>query len=209
MKTASEKVVHRLILYKKLLKNFQSKSVRNIFSHNLAEHASLNPAQIRRDLMLVGYDGSTVSGYNVNDLLFCIEKFLYPNEIQNVALIGLGNLGKSILDYCYGRHPIIAINAIFEKDPNKINRIICGTRCYHIDDLEIIVKKNSIKIAIIAISSSVTETIAKRLIECGVKSIINYSNACLSFPAEIYVENRDMMFAVEKAAFFSKKEKEI
>ena len=209
MKSTSEKVVYRLILYKKLLKEFQSESVRNIFSHNLAEQASLNPAQIRRDLMLVGYEGSTVSGYNVNDLLLYIEKFLYPDRMQNVGLIGLGNLGKSILDYCYGRHPFIAINAIFEKDPNIINRIICGTRCYNIDDLETIIKKNSIKIAIIAISSTVTETIAKRLIESGVKSIINYSNARLSFPAEIYVENRDMMIAVEKAAFFTKKEKEI
>jgi redox-sensing transcriptional repressor len=209
MKSTSEKEVYRLILYKKLLKEFQSESVRNIFSHNLAEQASLNPAQIRRDLMLVGYEGSTVSGYNVNDLLLYIEKFLYPDRMQNVALIGLGNLGKSILDYCYGRHPFIAINTIFEKDPNKINRIICGTRCYNIDDLESIIKKNMITISIIAIPFSDAQNIAQRLIDCDVKSIINYSTANLRLPSDIYVENRDMMIAVEKAAFFAKKEKEI
>ena len=204
MNIISEKIIHRLILYKKLLKNLQNENVKNIFSHKLASLASRSPAQVRRDLMVVGYDGSTVSGYHVDELLKSIEHFLYEPEGQKVALVGLGNLGRAILDYCYGRHPNITISASFDKDPTKINRVIHGCRCYHIDDLEKTIKQLKIEVAIIAIPTENAQSIADRLINSGVRSLINYSPTRLYLPLDVYVENRDMMMAVEKASYFAR-----
>ena len=204
MKIISEKIIHRLILYKKLLINLQSESVKNIFSHKLAILASRTPAQVRRDLMVVGYDGSTVSGYNVSELLSSIVQFLYAPHPQKVALIGLGNLGRAILDYCYDRHPNISIAASFDNDPSKVNRVIRNCRCYHIDKLEKIIKKLEIDVAIIAIPTEHAQSIANRLVKSGITGLINYTPTRLYLPTDIYIENRDMMMAVEKAAFFAR-----
>ncbi|MGA2297076.1 MAG: redox-sensing transcriptional repressor Rex, partial [FCB group bacterium] len=136
--------------------------------------------------------------------LSSLEQCLYAPQPQKVALIGLGNLGRAILDYCYSRHPNISIAASFDKDPAKINREIRACRCYHIDNLEKIIKKMKIDVAIIAIPTEQAQSIANRLIKSGVKGLINYTPTRLYLPDDIYVENRDMMMAVEKAAYFAR-----
>jgi redox-sensing transcriptional repressor len=204
MASVSEKVIHRVILYKKLLKNLQEEKVRNIFSHKLAVLAGRTPAQVRRDLMIIGYNGSTVSGYNVDELLKSIELYLSKPEGQNVALVGLGNLGRAILDYCYGRNSKITIVASFDNDPAKINRIIHGCRCYHIDELEKVIIDLKVEVAIITVPTEFAQSIAVRLVNSGVRGFLNYSPVRLYLPEDIYIENRDMMMAVEKASYFAK-----
>ena len=56
--------------------------------------------------------------------------------MQNVAMVGLGHLGRAVLDYFQCRCPKLQIIAAFDTDPGKINRVIPGCRCYHTDDME-------------------------------------------------------------------------
>lgn len=200
----SEKTIERLILYRRLLINFKANGNSNIFSHQLAKLSGFTPAQIRRDLSPIIYYGSPVHGYEINRLIDGIGELIDPSEKQGIALVGLGNLGRAILDYFQGRQPKLEITAAFDTDPQKIGRVISGCQCYHTNELEKIIKEKEIIVAIIAVPANEAQDIATRLVKAGVKGLQNYSPVKLQIPANVHVENRDMIMAVEKVAYFAR-----
>lgn len=200
----NEKTIERLILYKKTLEDLKTQGIANIHSHQLAKMVDVTPAQLRRDLMLISYYGRPTSGYEIPTLLEAIEDFIYKADYTRVALVGLGHLGRAILDYFQGKSKRLKIVASFDKDYEKVNRVIAGCRCYHISEAPSIIKKENIKIAIIATPRSSAQEVADLLIESGIKGILNYSPVRLNVPINVYVEYRDMISAVEKVAFFAR-----
>jgi len=199
----SEKVIEMLILYKNILEDLENQGILNIYSHQLAKMADVTPVQLRRDLMLLSYYGKPTSGYEVSTLLKAVENFIYKSDCAKVALVGLGHVGRAILNYFQGRSKLLKIIASFDKDYEKVNRVIAGCRCYHISEAPSIIKRENIKIAIIAVPQSSAQEVADMLIEAGIIGILNYSPMRLNVPANVYVEYRDMVRAVEKVAFFA------
>ena len=55
--------------------------------------------------MSIGYSGNPRAGYEVAKLSESIGNLLDPPEPQNVAIIGIGNLGRAIMAYFHGRRP--------------------------------------------------------------------------------------------------------
>ncbi len=200
----SERVIQRLVLYRKILQNLLTDGVTKIYSHALGDFVDSTPAQVRRDIMNIGYKGTPVHGYDISLLISSISDFVDPTQTRNVCIIGLGNLGKAILDYCHARNSKINIIDAFDKDPSKTNIEINGCKSYHINELETKIEDDRIELAILSVPISEAQAIAERLIRAGIKGILNYSPIELRLPEYIYVENRDMMLALEKVAYFAK-----
>ncbi|MBN2426444.1 MAG: hypothetical protein JXB44_15580, partial [Calditrichaceae bacterium] len=119
--TTALKSVERLILYQRLLRNLSQQKVIHVYSHELAALANNTSAQVRRDLMQIGYSGNPVKGYVVDELLSVILDFLEPGQTQKIALVGVGNLGRAILSYFSYQQPYLDIVAAFDIDPIKVN----------------------------------------------------------------------------------------
>ncbi len=204
MSKISEKTIERLILYRRIILGLKPFEKANVFSHELSSLTGFSSAQIRRDLMAIGYSGSPIKGYNLEQLIQSISNFIDAPQKQNVALIGLGKVGRAILNYFQGRRPRLQIKSAFDLDPVKIGKTINNCVCYHIDDLENIIKKHKIVAAILAIPVDEAHVIAERLINTGIKGILNYTPTKLHVPENIFVENRDMIMAVEKVAYFAR-----
>ena len=202
--TFPEKTIERLILYRRLLMNLDSGEKTNIFSHELAKLTGFTSAQIRRDLMLIGYSGSPVKGYEIKKLFESLSDFIDAAEPQSVAIIGLGQLGRAIVNYFRGRRQKLEITVAFDKDPSKIGKIVNGVPCFSIDELAKILEEHNIHIAILAIPESEAQAMGERLAEAGVKGILNYAPIKLHLAETVYVENRDMIMAVEKVAYFAR-----
>lgn len=90
--------------------------------------------------------------------------------MQNMALIGLGHLGRAMLDYFQGRCHQLQIIAAFDTCPNKINHVIHGCRCYHIDEMEKVIKEHDIILGILAVPADEAQEIADRMLFQGNKS---------------------------------------
>lgn len=204
MDKISGKTVERLILYRRTLFTLSSKETSHIFSHHLATLTGFTSAQVRRDLMAIGYFGSPARGYNREKLLKGISSFIDAPQKEGVAIVGLGHLGQAILAYFQGRRPNLEVRAVFDNDPDKIDRIIHGCPCFHTQQLEELVAKEKISVAIIAVPADEAQAIAERLVASGVRSLLNYAPVKLELPPGIYVDNRDMVIAVEKAAYFAR-----
>lgn len=200
----SEKNIERLLLYRRILNGLAAENVENIYSHQLAVPADATPEQVRRDIMSIGYSGSSSKGYNVQQLISSISEFVDSADVQKVAIVGVGNLGRSVMDYIQGRRSKLKIAATFDNDPEKTNRVLHGCRCYPVDEMENVIRAEGIDVAILAVPAVAAQEVADRLLESGIKGILNYAPVKLSLPRHIYVENRDMLLAVEKVAYFAR-----
>jgi redox-sensing transcriptional repressor len=198
-----EKTVERLLVYRRALLSLKKEKKTSIFSHQVAQMAEATPVQVRRDFMQIGYFGSPVYGYNIDELITSISEFVDDDQTQKVALVGIGNLGRAVLDYLQKRRTNLAIAALFETDPAKVGSVLHGIRCYPTEQITDIVMQENIKVAILAVPENVAQEVADRLVRGGIRGIVNYASVRLNLPPDVFVENRDMLLAVEKVAFYA------
>lgn len=204
----SDRTVERLSLYRWLLEMRLEPGTINMYSHQLAAMACVSPAQLRRDLMAIGYSGSSTSGYLVKDLAKSIGAVLDGDEPSRVALVGTGNLGRAIVSFVRGRKSYLHVVATFDTDSHKTGRVISGCRCYSEDLMEEIIKKEKITVAVITVPCAVAQKVADRLVAAGVTGILNYAPVPLKLPDHVYLENRDVTAALEKVVYFARSDKE-
>lgn len=200
----SEKTIGRLSLYRRLLNNLLAEGESHVFSHQLARMARGTAAQVRRDMMAVGYSGSPTRGYDIKELIKSIGHFLDSPRGMNVGLIGVGNLGRAILAYFSGRRPKLSIVAAFDNDPGKVNRKIHGCPCYPVTELTRIVQENDIRIGIITVPAEEAQRVADELSAAGVRGLLNFAPVRIVAHRPIYVEDIDVTTAMEKVAYFAR-----
>ena len=204
MKRLPGKTVERLSGYRRNLLGYHAAGNQYIYSHELAALLHITAVQVRRDLMLIGYSSVQKKGYDVKELIATIGVIIDSDQGQNVAVIGIGNLGQAITSYFKGKRSKLNIVASFDNDPRKVNRLISGVQCYHIDQLENIVKEHNINIALLTVPPDFAWSTANAAIKSGIKGLLNFTTVPLNVPPNIYLEEYDMITSIEKLAYFVK-----
>lgn len=199
-----EKTVERLSEYRRTLLECLTKGKTHIYSHELAGLHNITAVQVRRDLMLIGYSSLKKRGYDAHELIEVIGKLIDHPEGLNVAVIGMGNLGRAVTTYFTGKRAKLNVVATFDVDENKTNRVISGVKCYHIRDLDTIIKQNRISIAIITSPPDTAVSITELLVISGIKGILNFTTTPLLVPDDVFLEEYDMITSMEKVAYFVK-----
>jgi len=202
----SRKTVGRLSLYRRLLDTLSQSGIAHIYSHQLAHLAGVSAAQVRRDFMVIGYSGSPNRGYEVKTCLASIEGLLDGPTRQEVALVGVGRLGRSLLSHFAGRRSLLHIAAGFDINPSVVGTSIDGCPVYGLDELETIVGERSIRIAILSIPPEEAQETAEALVRAGVRSIVDFTAVPLRVPDTVFVDHMDITSALESAAFFARRD---
>ncbi|MHB9027947.1 MAG: redox-sensing transcriptional repressor Rex [Candidatus Latescibacterota bacterium] len=200
-----DKTIGRLSLYRRLLNRLIGEGVRSVYSHQLASLARVTPAQVRRDIMSIGYSGNPNRGYDILELVESIGQSLDDPEGQRAALVGVGNLGRAILTYFAGRRPKLTIVAAFDSDPRKCDRVIQGCRCHRIERLADVVSELGIDIGAITVPAGEAQRVADLMVRAGIRGILNYAPVRLQTPNNVYVEDIDMTMSMEKVAYYARK----
>lgn len=200
----SRKTVSRMSRYRRLLQTLHDGGVESIYSHQLARHAVVSAAQVRRDLMEIGYSGSPNKGYDVAACLDSITHFLDGAVRQEVVLVGAGNLGHAVLSHFADKSPSVAIVAAFDRDPELADTLVHGVRCFAVERMETLVRDLGIQIAVLTVPGAAAQGVADTLVRAGVKSIISFAPTPLALPNEIFVEYMDITAALESAAYFAR-----
>jgi redox-sensing transcriptional repressor len=201
------KTVERLSEYRRQLLGCLADNKNYIFSHDLAGLLHITAVQVRRDLMLIGYSSVLRKGYDIRELIDTIGRIIDSSEGLNVAIIGIGNLGRAVTGYFRGKRSKLNIVASFDNDPQKVNKVISGVKCYHIQDMEKIIRELDIKIAILTIPADFAKTMVEEVVRFGIKGILNFTTIPLNVPAGVYLEEYDMITSIEKVAYFVKENK--
>lgn len=200
--------VGRLSLYRRLLLDLSAGGMKQIYSHQLASAAVATPAQVRRDLMMIGFTGSPRKGYAVDELILAVNAVLAKSVETSVALVGVGNLGRAILAYYTNRQPWVRFVAAFDRDPDKANRIIHGCRVFPIDQVEDVLGREGIKAAVIAVPAAEAQRVADRLVLAGVRSFLNFAPVRLHLPTGVFVDDMDMSTALDRVAYYAHQQRQ-
>ncbi len=199
-----ERTLERLALYRRILKNAIDDRKPSIYSHELAAISGVTSAQVRRDLMTVGYQGHPRHGYEVEGLLKQLDTFFDVQSGIKMVLVGVGNLGRAILAYFSAKRPHFSIEATFDTDPAKTDRAIHGVRCYPMERLVPFTLENRVHVGIIAVPATEAQRVADLLVQANVTGFLNLAPARLKVPSDVFVENLDMTLSIEKVSFFAK-----
>ena len=186
----SNNVIRRLPRYLRKLDELTEKGVSRISSSELGQQLGLTASQIRQDFSCFGEFGQQGYGYNVTALRTQIATILGLDRGFSAVLIGVGNIGRALVDnFCFsswGCH----LCAAFDIDPRLIGTTMNGIPIYSMEQLETYLKENSVDVAVLTVPKEVAIKVTERLTSCGIEAIWNFTNVDLTGPeSTTIVEN--------------------
>ncbi|HLS59851.1 MAG TPA: redox-sensing transcriptional repressor Rex [Virgibacillus sp.] len=192
----------RLPLYYRFLTNLNHQGKARVSSHELSKAVKVDSATIRRDFSYFGALGKKGYGYNVEYLLGFFRKTLDQDELTEVALIGVGNLGTAFLHYNFVRNNNTKIVLAFDSDPKKVGTHIEGVPIYHIDELA--EKLSDVRVAILTVPDREAQDITEKLVRTGIEGILNFTPARITVPDRIRVHHIDLAIELQSLTYFLK-----
>ena len=193
--------VKRLPLYLQCLDQVGNDSV-GISSRNLAELAKVNDAQVRRDLSYLGSLGTRGVGYDIKTLRNQIQLELGLVEGWSAIIVGVGNLGSALAHYGGFKDKGFGVVGLFDDDPKKINSQVAGLVVTPLSKMEEYCKKYNVAIGIIATPGEYAQGVANQLIDCGVRSILNFAPVLLKNIKNVQIRSVDLSQELQILSYY-------
>jgi redox-sensing transcriptional repressor len=193
--------VRRLSLYLRQLEAFKRKDRRTISSKQLGESLRLTDAQVRKDLAYFGQFGHPGIGYRVDDLIAQVKRVLGTDKTWNVVLIGAGNLGRALTAYRGFDAKGFKLTAVLDNDPAKIGKKYGSFEIQPLEALEETVRTLMVRLAILTVPAEVAQDVADRVIEAGIRGILNFAPVSLLVPESVAVNSVDLAVQLEQLSF--------
>jgi redox-sensing transcriptional repressor len=205
-----EATVARLPMYlRSLLDLAESRGVMTVSSEELARLAGVNAAKVRKDLSYLGSYGTRGVGYDVEYLLYQITRELGLTQDWPTAMIGIGNLGRALASYKGFSERGFRITALFDNDDNVIGEEVGGVIVRHIDELKEAVAEEGLCIGIISTPPSGAQEVAEKLVDAGIKSILNFAPSHVNVPPDVNVRKVDLSVELQILSFYQQRTKAI
>ena len=193
--------VKRLPLYLQCLDQVDNDSV-GISSRNLAELAKVNDAQVRRDLSYLGSLGTRGVGYDIKTLRNQIQLELGLVEGWSAIIVGVGNLGSALAHYGGFKDKGFGVVGLFDDDPKKINNQVAGLVVTPLSKMKEYCKKYNVAIGIIATPGEYAQGVADQLIDCGVRSILNFAPVLLKNIKNVQIRSVDLSQELQILSYY-------
>ncbi len=197
-----EAALSRLPIYLRILVDLAADEVTQVSSEQLAELAAVNAAKVRKDLSYLGTYGTRGVGYDVQFLMYQIQRELGLNQSWPVVIVGAGNLGQALANFTGISERGFHIVGVVDKDETKIGSIVGGVRVTHADELTQIVQSKTVSIGIIATPAQHAQEAADALVRAGVGSIMNFAPTVLSVPNGVNVRKVDLALELQILSYY-------
>ena len=94
------------------------------------------------------------------------------------------------------------IVGLFDDDPNKINSQVAGLVIKPLSDLEKYCEKFNVAIGIIATPGEHAQSVADKLIGCGVRSILNFAPVLLKNVPNVQIRSVDLSQELQILSYY-------
>jgi redox-sensing transcriptional repressor len=192
-------------VYLRALIEMAEQGTATVSSEDLAEAAGVNSAKVRKDLSHLGSYGTRGVGYDVAYLIHQVRRELGLTQHWPVLIAGLGNLGHALANYRGFTERGFRIAALVDADRSKVGEMIDGIRVRHVDDLPAIVAEQEIAIGLICTPAAAAQEVADRMVEAGIRSVLNFAPAIISVPAAVSLRKVDLSIELQILAFYEQR----
>jgi redox-sensing transcriptional repressor len=174
------------------LQKAKESGVLTISAPIIARELKCDPTQVVKDIAVTGAKGRPRIGYNIYEVIQCIESYLGLNKSNDAFLVGAGNLGSALMSYPEFKNYGLKIVAAFDLDTSKIGKSKSGINVLHFNKFNELAFRLNVQIGILTTPASVAQEVAEEMIAGGIKAIWNLTPVNLVVPENVIVQNTSM-----------------
>lgn len=201
MSGLSRATVSRMPRYLRLLDDIRE-TQSTVSSGELAQAAGVNPANVRRDLSDLGFQGTRGVGYSVADLRSRIQRELRIEGRRRVAIVGAGNLGTALARYNGLRQRGFDVVAVYDVDPRRIGSSIGDLVVSNAASIDEDCRAGLYDMAIVAVPAGAAQSVTDRLVAAGISSVLNFAPVRVSVPNEVPVRQVDLSTELQILSYY-------
>jgi redox-sensing transcriptional repressor len=194
--------VVRLPVYQRILAELVRNRVSTVSSEQLAAMARVNAAKVRKDLSLLGSFGTRGSGYDPEFLISQIDRALGVDQNWSVAVVGIGNLGRALINSAGFASRGYQVSALFDVDPAVVGEEIRGMKVRHMDEIATLRLAERPAIGVITTPGWAAQQVADLLVEVGVTSLLNFAPRVLTVPPTVHLRYVDLSIELQVLGFY-------
>jgi redox-sensing transcriptional repressor len=187
----SEPTISRLPVYQRIVEGWQRRGETSIDSRQISELAGVTATTVRRDLAGLGSLGTRGSGYEVDVLVDRIGEALGHDRSYQVVVVGMGNLGRALVNSTNFLIRGANLAALYDSDPGIIGTEIAGHVVRSIEDDEMV----RATVAVICVPPEAAQAVADQLVAADVHALLNFAPQVLNVPLGTAVHYVD--FSIE------------
>ena len=195
-------IITRLPLYLRALQRMADRGVKTTSSQELGERIGISAAQIRKDISQFGEFGKQGTGYSIPYLLDKLREILKVDRLWDVIIVGAGDMGHALARYQGFSNRGFNVVMIFDNDKNKVGQKIGDLTIEDTANLMERVTSAGIKIAMLTLPAQVAQDTADKLIEAGIKAILNYAPVSLNVPKNVRVQHIDPATHLQRMTYY-------
>ena len=200
-----EATVGRLPVYLRALVDLAEAGGGTVSSEELAEAAGVNSAKVRKDLSHLGSYGTRGVGYDVAYLIHQIRRELGLTQDWPIAIVGIGNLGQALANYGGFAERGFRVAALVDSDPARVGERVGPLVIAGVDELPRLVRELDVAIGVIATPAVAAQEVADRLVDAGVRSILNFAPSMLVVPPGVSVRKVDLAVELQILAYYEQR----
>ena len=195
-------IIGRLPVYLRALQRMAESGMKTTSSQELGEHVGISAAQIRKDISQFGEFGKQGTGYSIPFLIDKLREILNVNRMWDVAVVGAGDMGHALARYQGFTNRGFRVVMIFDVDPAKVGQKVGE---FTIEDTAKLVERiraAKIKMAMMTVPASTAQAVAEKLVQAGVKAILNYAPISINVPANVHVQYIDPSTHLQRMTYY-------
>ena len=197
-----EIVVGRLPLYLRSLVQMAGEGKDVTSSQELGERIGISSAQIRKDLSQFGEFGKQGTGYNIAFLVGQLKRILKVEKVWDVALVGVGDLGRAVAHYAGFVDRGFRIVGLYDTDPVKVGTQIGDLTVEDTTHMVEAIRARGLRVAMLAVPAPEAQSVAEKLVEAGIQAILCYAPRSLSLPPIVRIQYIDPVLRLQQMTYF-------
>jgi redox-sensing transcriptional repressor len=188
-------------VYLRALNALLEANIRTCSSEELATAAGVNSAKLRKDLSHLGSYGTRGVGYDVEYLRYQIAREIGLTQDWPVVIVGIGNLGHALANYSGFSSRGFSTVALLDADEARHGELVAGLKIRPFSELSAIVREHGVAIGVIATPAAAAQSVCDRMVEAGIRSILNFAPTVLNVPSGVDVRMVDLSSELQILAY--------
>jgi redox-sensing transcriptional repressor len=203
-----EATVLRLPVYQRILAEYLRSEQTTVSSEQLANLARVGAAKVRKDLSLLGSFGTRGTGYDTAFLMAQIDHALGVDRDWPVAIVGIGNLGRALVNSEGFSSRGFRVAWCFDVRKDVVGTRVGGVTVHHVETLGRLTPDDRPAIGVVATPAAAAQEVADALVGIGVRSILNFAPRVLHVPGDVHLRYVDLSIELQVLSFFESRRRE-